>query len=289
MSQKHKVPKKTRSPRKISRILIWTDMEGISCITRWEQVSATAPAYNEGRLLYTEDVNAAVRGAKRAGFEEIYVVDGHGAGGPFSFNSYLKDRLEPGAHYVFGHRWGCFVDPLRGGECAVVLVGAHARAGVADGVLCHTMSSEAWYHASLNGAPIGEVGFAAGIAGSFGAPVVFVSGDQAVCREARDLIGPNLVCAQVKVGVTRYSAVCLPPADAHRLIEEGVYASLAREPHEMPLPYIPPSPLTLRVELTSPDRVKDYVGRVGIEVVGPREVEGRGRTFHELWDRFWHH
>lgn len=264
-------------------------MEGISCITRWEQVSANAPAYAEGRALYTEDVNAAVRGAKKAGFEEIYVVDGHGAGGAYSFNSFLKDKLEPGATYVFGHRWGCFVEPLRAGECVVVLVGAHARAGVADGVLCHTMSSEAWYHATLNGAPIGEVGFAAAIAGSFGAPVVFVSGDAATCREARELIGKQLVCAEVKRGITRYSAACLPPAQSLRLIEDGVCEALSRSMSEMPKPFVPRAPMTLRVELTSPDKVKDYIGRAGIEIVGPREVEARGRSFWDLWNRFWHH
>lgn len=273
----------------IERVLIWTDMEGISCITRWEQVSSSAPAYAEGRALYTEDVNAAVRGAKLAGFEEIYVVDGHGAGGAYSFNSYLKDKLEPGAQYVFGHRWGCFVEPLRAGRCAVVLVGAHARAGVPDGVLCHTMSSEAWYHATLNGEPIGEVGFAAAIAGSFGAPVVFVSGDSATCREARELLGERLVCAEVKRGITRFSAACLPPSQSQQLIEDGVYAALMRSTDFLPHPYRPPTPMTLRVELTSPDKLKDYMGRVGISVVGPREVESCGKTFWELWDRFWHY
>jgi len=289
MAKQTKRPAARKQSQSISRVLIWTDMEGISCITRWEQVSANGPAYAEGRALYTEDVNAAVRGAKRAGFEEIYVVDGHGAGGAYSFNSYLKDRLEPGATYVFGHRWGCFVEPLRAGDCAVVLIGAHARAGVADGVLCHTMSSESWYHATLNGEPIGEVGFAAAIAGSFGAPIVFVSGDAATCREAREVAGPHLVCAEVKRGITRYSAACLPPAQSLKLIEEGVCTALSRSVADMPPPYQPRAPMTLRVELTSPDKLKDYLGRTGINVVGPREVEARGRSFWELWDRFWHH
>jgi D-amino peptidase len=289
MTQKKRSARSPHRAARISRVLIWTDMEGVSCITRWDQVNATAPAYAEGRALYTEDVNAAVRGARRAGFDEIYVVDGHGAGGSYSFNSFLKERLEPGARYVFGHRWGCFVDPLRRGGCAVVLVGAHARAGTADGVLCHTMSSESWYHAALNGAPIGEVGFAAAIAGSFAAPVAFVSGDAAVCREARALLGDRLVCGEVKRGITRYSAECLSPAESLPLIEEGVLAALSRDAAQMPPPYRPQAPLTLRVELMSPDKVSDYIGREGIAIAGPREVEARGRLFWDVWDRFWHH
>ena len=37
--------------------------------------------YEEGRRLYTEEINAAVRGAKRRGATEIVAVDCHGAGG----------------------------------------------------------------------------------------------------------------------------------------------------------------------------------------------------------------
>jgi D-amino peptidase len=39
-------------------------MEGVSGMVVWEQVNGSAPMYEEGRKLYTEEVNAAVRGAK---------------------------------------------------------------------------------------------------------------------------------------------------------------------------------------------------------------------------------
>ena len=38
------------------RVLIMTDMEGVSGIVVWEQVNGGAPMYEEGRRLYTEDV-----------------------------------------------------------------------------------------------------------------------------------------------------------------------------------------------------------------------------------------
>ena len=62
------------------RVLIMCDMEGVSGIVAWQQVDGGAEMYEEGRRLYTEEVNAAVRGAKAAGAEEIVVVDCHGAG-----------------------------------------------------------------------------------------------------------------------------------------------------------------------------------------------------------------
>ncbi|MBK8794042.1 MAG: M55 family metallopeptidase [Holophaga sp.] len=42
-------------------VLIWTDMEGISGITVMEQILPEHFLYNEGRRLYTEDINAAAR------------------------------------------------------------------------------------------------------------------------------------------------------------------------------------------------------------------------------------
>ena len=62
------------------RVLIMTDMEGVSGIVAWEQVRGGDVMYEEGRKLYTEEINAAVRGARAAGATEIVVEDCHGAG-----------------------------------------------------------------------------------------------------------------------------------------------------------------------------------------------------------------
>ena len=62
------------------KVLIMSDMEGVSGIVAWSQVNGGAPMYEEGRRLYTEEINAAVRGARSAGADEIVVVDCHGAG-----------------------------------------------------------------------------------------------------------------------------------------------------------------------------------------------------------------
>jgi D-amino peptidase len=85
------------------RVLIWVD---------WDQVSGGKPQYEEGRRLMTAEVNAAVRGAKRAGADDIVVIDCHGAGGSYSFKSLIPDQLERGASYVLGHPWCRYVAPL---------------------------------------------------------------------------------------------------------------------------------------------------------------------------------
>ncbi|HEX8733257.1 MAG TPA: M55 family metallopeptidase, partial [Ktedonobacterales bacterium] len=69
--------------------MIWADMEGMAGIEVWEQVTGGHPQYVEGRRLMTGEVNAAVRGAKAAGADEIIVVDCHGAGGSYSFKTLI--------------------------------------------------------------------------------------------------------------------------------------------------------------------------------------------------------
>src|SRR5881397_3969943 len=203
------------------RVMVWADIEGVAGVTSWEHTGGRTPLYEEGRRLYTEEINAIVRACRRAKVDEIIVVDGHGGGyeGARAFMSLIPDRLEQGARYVLGHAWARYVEPLTQ-ECdAVLFVGAHAKAGTPGGVLSHTVSSEAWYLATINGTPVGESGIVAAIAGSWNVPAVFVAGDEATCTEVRELIGPTVVTAPVKKGLGRFSAVHLAPVDARTLIE----------------------------------------------------------------------
>ena len=74
------------------KILIAADMEGISGVTTWDQVTAGHFEYPRFRRLMTEDVNAAVRGAFDAGAKEVLVTDGHASG-----SNILVEELDPRA------------------------------------------------------------------------------------------------------------------------------------------------------------------------------------------------
>jgi hypothetical protein len=52
-------------------------------MVKWGQTNGDHPLYQEGRRLCTEEINAAVRGAKAAGATEIVVMDCHGAEGDY--------------------------------------------------------------------------------------------------------------------------------------------------------------------------------------------------------------
>ncbi len=268
------------------RILIMSDMEGVSGIVTWGQVTGGEPMYEEGRKLYTEEINAAVRGAKRAGATEIVAVDCHGAGKDWSFNSYVHELLDPDCEYVTHHPWSRYVELLEKGCDAVLLVGMHARAGTADGVLCHTISTVKWHNLWFNDDLVGEIGVNAALCGYYGCPVALVTGDEATCKEGRELLEGSITTVAVKKGLTRYSARNIPPVRARQMIEEGAYQSL--QDLSKLKPYILSQPTTITIEIDTPDKVADFKGRYGVEQIEPLKVQSRGKDWMEAWNQVWH-
>jgi D-amino peptidase len=269
------------------RVLIMSDMEGVSGIVVWEQVNGGAPMYEEGRRLYTEEINAAVRGAKAAGAEEIVVVDCHGAGAHWSFNSLIPELLEPDCEWVAHHPWSRYTRFLEEERCdAVLLIGMHARAGTPDGVLCHTVSSTNWRNLWFNGTLVGETGINAALVGHYGAPVLLVTGDEATTSEARTLLGDGLATVAVKRGLGRYSARQVPPVRARQMIEAGVHWAL-RDLNNVK-PYVPAEPTTITIELSTVDQAAEFKGRPGVEVVDDLKVISRADGWLGAWNQIWH-
>src|SRR6058998_2802826 len=178
-------------------------MEGVAGIVKWQQTTGGDPMFEEGRRLYTEEINAAVRGAKAAGATEIVVMDCHGAGGDYTFNSLLPELLDPDCEFVVQNEWTEYTEFLEQGCDAALFVGVHAMAGTPDGVLSHTVSAQAWQALRFNGVLVGETGINAALCGTWACPVVLVTGDRATCAEASELLGAGLTTVAVKEGLGR--------------------------------------------------------------------------------------
>ncbi len=209
------------------RVHVISDMEGVAGITKWQQVSGGDPMFEEGRRLYTEEINAAVRGAKAAGATEIVVMDCHGAGKGWTFNSLIHEDLEAGCEYVVQDEWTEYTAFLEQGCDAALFVGMHARAGTALGVMSHTISDSDFRNLSFNGTLVGETGINAALCGTWGCPVLMVTGDEATCAEARELLGDGLTAVAVKRGFSAHSARMVTPARARELIEDGAKRALS--------------------------------------------------------------
>ena len=263
------------------RVHIISDMEGIAGIVRPEQTAAGEDLYEEGRKLYTEEINAAVRGAKKAGAVEIVVMDHHGAGKAFSFNSLVPDLLDPACEFVVQSSWTEYTEFLEAGCDACLLVGMHAMAGTPDGVLSHTVHGREWRSLRFNGVLVGETGINAALCGTWACPVTLVTGDEATCREAKTLLGDGLTTVAVKRGIGRTSARNVAPLRARELIEAGAGESLKKL--DAVRPYDPGRPAEIAVEFMSPSEVGKYQGRTGVEVTGPESAVSRADDWWTAW------
>jgi D-amino peptidase len=267
------------------RVLVIGDMEGVAGICRWDQVSHDGGGYEEGRRLYTEEMNAAAVGAFAAGATEVVLMDCHGAGGDRSFNSLVPDAIDERCDYVVQSEWTEYTAMLEAGCDVALFVGQHARAGSERGVMSHTVSSTAWRDVRFNGTLVGEVGINAALCGTWQCPVALVTGDDVVCDESRELLGAGVATVAVKQGLGRFSARNVAPLRARRMIE-GAAEAAVRDRERAPV-YDPGSPCAIEVDLGAPDDAVEYRHRTGVEVTGPRTVVARGDTWWDAWRRLY--
>ena len=266
------------------RVHVISDMEGVSGIVKWQQTTGGDPMYEEGRRLYTEEINAAVRGAKAAGATEVVVMDCHGAGGGWSFNSLVPDLLDPSCEYVVQEQWTSYTGFLESGCDAALFVGMHAMNGAPLGVLNHTVSGQEWQDLFFNGTLVGETGINAALCGTWNVPVLLVTGDRATCEEATALLGDGLTTVAVKEGLGRFGARQIPPVRARELIEDG--ARRALENLGAVEPYEPGSPCTIEVEYKVTSAVDRLRRAPGIEVVDARRIRSTADTWWQAWQQF---
>ena len=267
------------------RVFIISDMEGVAGITKWEQVSGGETLYEEGRKLYTEEINAAIRGAADAGADEIVVMDCHGAGKGWTFNSLIPEVLDPRCEFVVQNEWTEYTGVLEDGCDAALFVGMHARAGSATVVMSHTVSGTQWRNLKFNGELVGETGINAALCGNWGCPVLLVTGDTAVCAEATELLGEELVTVSVKDGLGQFSARHIPPLRARELIEEGARRALSNL-IAVP-PFDPGRPATIEVELARPEHAVEFRSRRGVELLDPRTVVSRADDWWTAWQQLY--
>jgi D-amino peptidase len=271
----------------VVKVFIVSDMEGVAGILKWQQVDGekASASYHEGRALYTEEINAAVRGAKSGGAKEIVVMDCHGAGGEYTFNSLIPDKLDPDCEYVVQNDWTEYTEFLEQGCDAALFVAMHAKAGTPDGVMAHTVSGQSWRELKFNGTSVGETGINAALCGHWGCPVVLVTGDEAVCREATELLGDGLTTVAVKRGLGQASARQLPPLKARELIEDG--AKRALKDVSAVAPYDPGRPCEIQIEFHTPARLVEYRNRKGVEQIDAHTLVSRADDWWTAWSQFY--
>ena len=231
------------------KILIAVDMEGITGVTTWEQVTPGHAEYARFRKLMTQDVNAAIRGACEAGADEVIVADGHWNGSNILIEELdPRARLNTGSPSPFSMMQG--IDESVDG---VMFIGYHARNGTPDAILDHTWSRMTVANVWLNDTLTGEYGLNGAVAGHFSVPVIMVSGDQTACAQVVDILG-DMETAVVKQATGRYAAECLPPQVTQDMIFMGAARAVTRlQDGDVPDPFVLDLPVRVTVEFFTSD------------------------------------
>jgi len=256
------------------KVYMITDVEGVAGVVNWREFGRpTHRHYECCRRLTTGEINAAVDGLFAGGATEVLVDDAHGRGG------IDPELLDPRALYLRkaslpkeGDRRMRMMDESFD---ALTFVGQHPKSGTEYGHLCHTGSFSS-LEVRVNGVAVGEFGARALCANELGVATVFLSGDQAACREAEDLF-PGIVTAAVKYGLTpgtgdelgpeayatrNETAIHFHPRRARALIREGAQQAmerLAAEPGFGRIDFPPPYRRVERLRATDAAPVRETV------------------------------
>jgi D-amino peptidase len=257
------------------KIYISADMEGVVGVVTQEQLGPSGFEYQRAREFMTEEVKAAIEAAFEAGATEIMVSDSHGNG-----QNLLIEKLPRNITVV-----RAFPRPLTMMQGidetfdGVIFLGYHASTTNPQGVRAHTMSSANLADVRLNGVSMPEAGLNAAIAGHFNVPVIMISGDDAIVKEAGALLG-GIEGAVVKWAYGFHSARTLMPEAAYELIRQKVKQAMGRIKDFKPYKIKAPIQLDVRFKNYRPSEVLSYLSI--IERTDSHSVRFMGKDMIEV-------
>lgn len=220
------------------RIYISCDMEGVAGVSVWRQCDYTNTSeYPVFRRYMTAEVTAAVEGAREGGADEIVINDSHG-----SMVNLLLDELPEDVRVITGSRKpGSMTQGLSAGFDGAIFTGYHAKAGHQDGVLAHTYNGSAIFEIRINGTPCSEALANAALAGTFGIPLIMLTGDAAIVGEI-DRQMPWVTGVAVKEGIGKLASASMTPKAAQRAIRAAATQAVrnvrACKPFTFSAPYV---------------------------------------------------
>jgi D-amino peptidase len=221
-----------------------------------------------------------VEGAFEAGATEVIVNDSH-----WTMTNILPEHLDPRADLIKGfHKHLCMVEGVQTGADAVFFVGYHAMVGHSDGVANETIIGREMIETRMNGQPVGELAINAALCGYFDAPVVLVTGDDALEKEVRSTLGEDVECAVTKYALDRWTARCVALERSREAIRNQASRALSRldsfAPHKLE------GPVTLEVEFTSTSEALWASLVPGTTRKSPRTVSYTADNIVDTWKGF---
>jgi D-amino peptidase len=250
----------------LMKIFISADMEGISGVATNQQLK-TNSEYQRFRKLMTADVNAAIEGAFNGGAEEVVVADGHG-----NMSNIIIEEMDPRARLVSGNnRVMCQLEGLDESFSGIMFVGHHGREGGSDlTVISHTLAGICVNEMKINGKIVGETEMNTMVAGAFGVPAIFVSGDDAYVKEVQETL-PHVEGAVTKRAVDRFAAELIHPEKAREEIRAKAEAAVKKAKDQKAVKT--DGPVTFEIEMRGPQQAKMTTTLPTVELIGPKRIK----------------
>jgi D-amino peptidase len=248
------------------RIFISTDMEGIAGAVTPNQISAGEIDYAQYRVFLTNEVNAAIAGARKAGATGFVVADSHGNGQNLLVEKLPKDvRIVKG-----GSRPLIMMEGIQSGEFdGVMFIGYHSSAASLGGVRAHSFSSAHLSELKLNDVDASEGYWNAAIAGEFGAPVILVTGDNVAVDELQP-VAANAERVAVKQAISFHGAETLTPEAACELIENAAERAVKNLARNKPFKVDAPVTVDITFHFYQPAEILSWLP--GVQRTGSRSI-----------------
>jgi D-amino peptidase len=264
-------------------IYMSVDMEGITGIVHRDMLSQEAKDYDRGRRLMTADAVAAVEGLAQAGATYVLVNDGHGPMRNLLFEEFRSPAvLLTGTADSKDH---CQVEAADSRHFdAAVFIGYHAMAKTPKAIAPHTIAGVAVSELRIDGRAHGETGLNAAVLGSLGIPVIMISGDTTLVKEARAFLGDEIETVAVKEAVGTAAAICRPQDQTLPDIRDTAKRALANLGEVKPYN---PSEFKLEVDFYNVPQCDRAARIAGIERTGHSTILVTGGSPWEKYQVLW--
>lgn len=237
------------------RIVISTDIEGVAGVFNPEQTRPGNGEYERARVWMTAEANAAACAALDNGAHEVIVNDSHGP-----FRNIIPDKLNKHVKLLQGKpRYLSMVSGVETHPDGVFMIGYHAKSKT-RGILAHTINGFAFARIWLNDQELGEAGLYGALAGEFGVPVLFASGDDVFIEETRPLF-PQTSFVETKQAEGQYAGLSLTPEESCNQIYQCVAGIVSQRIEHQPFQITPP--ITCRLQAQTP-ALADLFGQLPI-------------------------
>jgi D-amino peptidase len=262
------------------RLYISCDMEGTAGVCSWMQCDPSdAHEYPIYRRYMSQEVRAAIDGARKGGAGEIVVNDSH-----WDMRNVLWDELPKDVALISGGRKPLSMTQGMGvGFGGAFFTGYHAKAGARDGVLAHTYTGETIYNVRVNGVECSEALLNAAMAGYYGIPVLLITGDRVVVEHVTGFM-PWVTGVIVKEGIGHYAADSMTPQAACDAIREAAAHAVEDASKAKPFTFEPP--LTLEIETTHAEQADFIELMPGYQRINGRTVRFETDNYPDMFGAF---